>query len=227
VAIRIVTDASNVPRALDATATAAKLDAVGEEDDVGTLIEEVTDEVERCANLRLWYREYEEVVQGGGTDKLYLSARPVVSVTSPVTHCNDDEVDEGTEDGEFRIWPDFLSLPCSTCATTGSVGPRYFGTPAAAGWLRGDWTVQYFGGWYLPSMDDPVPTGAQRLEVGFPSLAGAIFDVVKTTWDIRQADPTLKRVETETTEIEFFGSSRIVAPRSALAVFAKLRREVV
>lgn len=198
-------------QALDPTATAAKLDAVGEESDVGDLIASATDLVERLTNLRLWFREYREEACGDGTERLYLGARPIVSVSS-VSSSAFGDVEEGDDDGEFQIRSEhgFLTL-------------RDGGT-----WPAVTWTVDYFAGWWLLSMDpDPLPAGVQRLEEDRPSISGAVFEIVKLSWERQNASDVVKRVESQMTETEYFPSHDLWAPRRAVLTLGSIRRPVV
>ena len=203
----ILTRPVATPQALDPTATAARLDAVADEAVISGIITEVTDEVERQAGVRVWYREYLERVEGGGHEHLYLGARPIVSVVS-VADDSGYTVTEGSDYDQFVVHQEDGSLLRSS-------------------WPAIVWTVRYFAGWYLQSMADPVPTGAYRLEAERPSLAGAIFEAVKLTYEFRSSPALLKRAKSKLTEVEYFPASAIYAPTRLSSILAGIRGVVV
>jgi len=210
--IRVTTAPAQTPRAVH-TAKIAQL--LGITTDVqlaqlGELAEEVTDQVERVLDFKCWYRTYEEYVEGDGTDKLYLGAKPLVSV-SEVVRLNEDPLVEadGTddEDDEFRVWHDqgFLELP--NC------------------WGRGrpHWKVTYTAGWWIPSMGDDVgSTGAKKLEAGFASLARAVQETVRLNWQLQQGDQTISSARLGSMSVTY--RSGLTVPKGAHATLQAHRK---
>lgn len=205
-ALRITSHPAAVPQALDPTAIAAGLGATGEEAAVGKLIERMTDQFERLAGLKLWYRGYREVIEGGDDDRLYLSARPVVAVSS-VAQGTDDPLDEGSEDDEYEIWDSYLYR--ADCWPSG----------------RPPWTVNYTAGWWLPSMGETPAAGTTALAVAQPEVELAIQRMVELQWQIQAGDQRVRRAKLEGMALEI--DTGVWIPKTAERVAAGLKRPVV
>ncbi len=174
--LKITTPPAVTPAALDAAAMVAVLEAdATDEPRILDLIRDATRVAERIACRRLWYREYEQVLEGDDGDRLYLQARPIASVVS-VFQVGSDPLTEGADDAEhFEIWGDdgFLNRPAlwSSCAK---------------------WRCRYFGGYWLSSMADPKPAAAPDISIEGRHIRRAIELIVKCSWESDAQDSTVK-----------------------------------
>ena len=146
-----ITPPAATPAALDPAAMVAVLSAdASEEPRILELIEDATALAETLSGQhgRLWYQEHEELIEGTDIQRLYLEARPLASVVSVTTEDGDVFI-QGAEPEEFSIY-----------AREGHLYRR-------EGWpcLAAHYVVRYFGGWWLPSMDDPGPKPAEATVV--------------------------------------------------------------
>lgn len=193
--------------ALDATATAAKLDTT-DTGGVEDVIRQVTALAESLVTLRwIWFRSYRADVEGNDFQRLYLDAgRPIAAVSSVKLGKDGEPLVEG-EDDDFRVFADdgFLFAPdgwAADCAL---------------------WIVEWSGGWWLPSMGDEAAAtaaGATRLTDGAAHVERAIFEIVRATWTADDREPGLKREEGPDMELEYFGD--VAAPKSSLDVVRSL-----
>ena len=174
------------------------------------LIAQMTSAAEEIAELYIWYRGYQERVHGSSGDSLYLGARPIVTV-SLVQQKNGDSVTEGSGNDEFEIWADQGYLY------------RFVTWPSIS------YTVDYFGGWWVPSMDEPLDPGAQKLSDVRPDVELAIQEMVTTQWQLAGTNRTFKEVRQESLEEEILVKYRenIQVPKSAYDTLVGLRRPVV
>lgn len=203
--LRITTPPATLPlEALDKSAWATKLGST--EAAVGTLIAQMTEVAEQFVGLRLWYRGYREVVEADGDDRLYLTARPVVAVSS-VRIGDDDPLTEGTEDDEFEVWDEQGYLYRADCWESG----------------RPFWTVDYTAGWWLPSMGaDPGQTGASKLAEARPDVEHAIGEMVTLQWQIDSGDRRIKSARLSSMAVQY--ETGLWIPKTAHRTLCGLRR---
>lgn len=205
--LKITTPPAAKPEALDPTAMVGVLEAeASEEPRIQQLIQDATRLAEQLACRRLWYREYEERLEGDDTDRLYLQARPIASVTS-VAFGTDDALVEGTEPDEFEVWPE--------------EGFLY----RQAGWLAGTpgWRCRYFGGFWLVSMGTAPGGGEVELDVDGGHIRRAIEDIVRLSYQMDGQDHTVKREKIGgAAPIEYEFRDGLWCPKGAVQVLERL-----
>ncbi len=203
--LRVTAPPAETPEALDVTATATLL---GSSDitAVQSLIQGVTDLAEQIVGRPLWYRGYEEIQSADGTDRLYLRARPIAEVTL-VQRGDETALVEGTDADEYQVWTTqgFLESECK--------------------WAEGrpHWTVQYTGGYWLPSMPTgTLPTGAVTLAEGAPRLQQALSSMVELSFQIQSGDRRIKTARLSSMSVTYELGKPV--PEDALLVLNSLKR---
>jgi hypothetical protein len=233
--IEVIVRPTAIPAALDEVATAASLGAAGSEAAVLALIQSSTALFEELAARELWYRGYREQIDATADRRLYLTARPLVSIESIKDGVNGEEVLEGTEADDYQLWLEsgylFRQNGWITSGIECLFNQSLFGHHTAADPV--EWLAEYHGGWYLKSMDDPLPTGALRLEEDRPDISRAIFDMTEMLWrrdNRKQKDDAIKRDKLETKEREYHRApdgGLIPIPVSAKLLACSLRPTVL
>lgn len=174
--LRIVTPPAATPLAISPAEAAARWG--GDAGRVEALVADATRLGEQLARRKWVYREYEAILPGSDDERLYLPVRPIASVS--LVHLDTDsdhQVEEGTGDDDFEIWPE-----------VGLLRRR-------AGWYDGGvpWRVRFFAGWWLPaSMTDPKPAGAASIDVEGRHVRRAIEEIVQTSIGVDRLDRTVR-----------------------------------
>jgi hypothetical protein len=146
----------------------ALLGATGQEARVQTLIRDATRIAEQIARRKLYFRTYEEVLEGGD-DRLYLQARPVSDVISVAPDGGGLPIDEA----RYEIWAE--------------EGFLY-----RVRWPRGAWRVRYRGGYWLPSMSGDKPATAADVGQEGRHIRKAVEDIVVLSFQMDGVDRTIK-----------------------------------
>lgn len=242
----IIEPTTAIPAALDDAETFARLGSpAGREADVLRVLREATAIFEQLAGVPLWYRKYRERPAPTDSRTLYLTAYPLASVTL-VQDQSETEVLAGPDADNYATRrPDNAIFRRNTwsMSTGWGLGGGDFYRPINGRWLpraanfrtTDDWLVEYYAGWYLPSMPiedpDPLPEGAQRLEIERPDIAGAIYDLTEALWinetsPASSKDPAIKRDKFGKSEREYFSTQdgrSLSIPKSARELASTLR----
>lgn len=199
--LRVETAPADPPRAITTASAVRRLgEDASQRASVEALIIEATAWAEKASPGRWVYQEFLERIRlaNPGERMLYLSGRPVASVTS-VSFSGDDPL---VLDEDFEIWPR--------------------GLYNEDGWSAGGrgWDVRYFGGFWLPaSMTGSIPAGAESIEVEGAHLSRATWQIVQAEWARDHRNPVSKACGPDD-KAEGGSSPELKIPPSTLAVLA-------
>jgi hypothetical protein len=201
--LRVITEPDETPEALAVAGVLALLGA-SDEDRVQELIQDATRFAEELACCKLWRRTYEEVVRAeGNDDRLYLSVRPIVSLTT-----NPALDPDGTplEDVDFELWWEqgFLSH--------------------RRAWPRGAWRQTYEAGLWLPSMGDNTD-GDPDIAVQGRQIRRAIEEIVVNSYQLDGVDRSVaadRMGGRASISTDYFEAGKLFVPEAAAQVLRRL-----
>lgn len=200
--IRVVTPPAAVPEALVLSSTVTLLKASSaQQSRVQELIQDASRLAEQIACRSLWFRGYEQTVEGGD-DRLYLSVRPISQVTAVRATLGGEAVSPSLYD----LWPE-----------DGAISRQ------GGAWTRGSWLVAYEGGYWLPSMTGPRPETAADVAITGRHIRKAVEDIVVASWSVDKMD---RGVRAESmggkASISTTYNTDLYIPDGALAVLRRL-----